>query len=158
SLRTSVLLSTSGKPPRTILVTSGHPGEGKTTTAVYLAMALEQLGGKVLVVDSDMRRPRVAAALKLPSTAAGLSTHLTGQFSLEDSVVPTGIPNLDAVLCGPIPPNPAELLSSDVMRRFLDEAQQRYDYVLLDSPPVLHVSDARILASQVDAVILVVHG
>lgn len=158
SLRTSVLLSTSGRPPRVILITSGQPGEGKTTTAVNLAMALVQLGGRVLVVDSDMRRPRIGTMLQLPNTPAGLSTHLTGQFSLEDVVVETQIPNLYAVPCGPVPPNPAELISSELMRRFLEQAAQQFSYVLLDSPPVLHVSDARILAAQVEAVILVAHG
>lgn len=158
SLRTSVLLSTSGRPPRVLLITSGQPGEGKTTTTVNLAIALVQLGGRVLVVDSDMRRPRIGTLLKLPTTPAGLSTYLTGQFPLDDVMVGTHVPNLYAVSCGPVPPNPAELLSSKLMRQFLDQAAQKFDYVLLDSPPVLHVSDARILAAQVEAVILVAHG
>ena len=158
SLRTSVLLSTSGRPPRVMLITSGQPGEGKTTTTVNLAIALVQLGGRVLVVDSDMRRPRIGTLLKLPTTPAGLSTYLTGQFPLEDVLVGTHVPNLYAVSCGPVPPNPAELLSSKLMRQFLEQAAQKFDYVLLDSPPVLHVSDARILASQVEAVVLVAHG
>jgi len=158
SLRTSVLLSTSGRPPRIILVTSGHPGEGKTTTVVNLAVALGQLGSRVLAVDSDMRRPRIGTLLKVPATPAGLSTFLTGQFDLDDVVTPTQIPNLFVVPCGPIPPNPAELLSSQSMRAFLEQAPQKFDYVVLDSPPVLHVADARILAAQVEAVILVAHG
>ncbi len=158
SLRTSVLLSTSGRPPRVILITSGQPGEGKSTTAVNLAMALVQLGGRVLVVDSDMRRPRVATLLMLKAGSAGLSTYLTGQCTLDEAVVATKIPNLHAIPCGPVPPNPAELLSSDPMRQLLEQAPQKFDYVVLDSPPVLHVSDARILAAQVEAVILVAHG
>jgi capsular exopolysaccharide synthesis family protein len=111
-----------------------------------------------LVVDSDMRRPRIGSLLKLPATPAGLSTYLTGQFELEDVVTPTSVPNLFAVLCGPIPPNPAELLSSAQIREFLEQTSKQFDYVVLDSPPVLHVSDARILAAQVEAVILVTHG
>ena len=159
SLRTSVLLSTSGRPPRVILVTSGHPGEGKTTTAVNLSVALTQLGSRVLLADSDMRRPRIGSILKLPANpAGGLSTLLTGQFELNDVVATTQIPNLFAIPCGPIPPNPAELLASSSMQRFLEEAAQTYDYVVLDSPPVLHVTDARVLAPQVEAVILVAHG
>jgi capsular exopolysaccharide synthesis family protein len=158
SLRTSVLLSTSGRPPRVILVTSGHPGEGKTTTVVNLAITLVQLGGRVLAVDSDMRRPRISSVLKIPPMPTGLSTYLTGQFDLEDVIVPTKVPNLFALPCGPIPPNPAELLSSDSMKRFFEEAAQKFDYLVLDSPPVLHVTDARILATQVEAVILVSHG
>ena len=158
SLRTSVLLSTSGRPPRVILVTSAQPGEGKTTTVVNLAIALVQLGGRVLVVDSDMRRPRINTLFKFPPTSTGLSTYLTGQSSLKDVVMATKIPNLHAILCGPVPPNPAELVSSELMRQLLAQAPQEFDYVLLDSPPVLHVSDARILAAQVEAVILVAHG
>jgi len=158
SLRTSVLLSTSGRPPRIILVTSGHPGEGKTTTVVNLAVALGQLGSRVLAVDSDMRRPRIGTLLKVAATPAGLSTFLTGQFDLDDVVMPTQVPNLFVVPCGPIPPNPAELLSSQSMGAFLEQAQKKFDYVVLDSPPVLHVADARILAAQVEAVILVAHG
>jgi len=158
SLRTSVLLSTSGRPPRIILVTSGHPGEGKTTTVVNLSTALTQLGSRVLTIDSDMRRPRVGSLMKLQSGPAGLSTYLTGQFSLDEVVVPTQIPNLFVVPCGPIPPNPAELLSSASMQRLIEEAAEKFDYVVLDSPPVLHVTDARILASQVEVVVLVAHG
>lgn len=158
SLRTSVLLSTSGRPPRILLVTSGQPGEGKTTTAVNLAIALVQLGGPVLVVDSDMRRPRIDKLLKLPSSPAGLSTYLTGQFSLEDVLTPTPVANLYAIPCGPVPPNPAELLSSQLMQQLLEQTSQKFQYVVLDSPPVLHVSDPRILAAQVEAVILVVHA
>lgn len=158
SLRTSVLLSTSGRPPRLILITSGQPGEGKTTTVANLGITLAQLGGRVLLVDSDMRRPRIGSLLKLAATPAGLSTFLTGQFSLDDVVVPTQVPNLLAIPCGPIPPNPAELLSSTLLRQLLEQVSQKFDYVLLDSPPVLHVSDSRILAAQVEAVILVTHG
>ena len=158
SLRTAVLLSASTRPPRVILVTSGQPGEGKTTTAVNLAIALVQLGGRVVIIDSDMRRPRVASLLKLPPSSTGLSTYLTGQFSVDDVIVESQIPNLCVIPCGPIPPNPAELLSSAPMNRLLEELQQRFEYVLLDSPPVLHVSDAQILATRVEAVILVIHG
>lgn len=158
SLRTSVLLSTSGRPPRLILVTSGQPGEGKTTTVVNLGIALAQLGGKVVVIDSDMRRPRVSALLKIAPATAGLSTCLTGQFKYSEVVVDTGIPNLYVIPCGPVPPNPAELLSSAQMQQLLQDLQETFDYVLLDSPPVLHVTDAQILATQVEATILVAHG
>lgn len=158
SLRTSVLLSSSGRPPKVLLITSGQPGEGKSTTVVNLAMTLVQLGGKVLVIDTDMRRPRVASLLQLKNSPIGLSTYLTGQSTLDEVIVPTSVPQLFAVPCGPIPPNPAELISSEPMRQLLEDAPKRFDYVILDSPPVLHVSDARILAAQVEAVILVAHG
>jgi capsular exopolysaccharide synthesis family protein len=158
SLRTSVLLSSSGQPPRVILVTSGHPGEGKTTTAVNLAIAMVQLGKRVLIVDSDMRRPRVGTLLKLAPTTAGLSTYLTGQYTFDDVIQSTSIPDLFAVTCGPIPPNPAELLSSSQMNQFIAEAPTKFDYVIFDSPPVLHVADSRILGAQVEAAVLVTHG
>ena len=158
SLRTSVLLSTSGRPPRVILVTSGHPGEGKTTTAVNLAISLVQLGGHVLVVDSDMRRPRVGTLLKMQNAATGLSTYLTGKYTLDEVIAPTNIKNLCAILSGPIPPNPAELLSSAMMQQLLTDAPKKFDYVILDSPPVLHVTDAQILAARVEATVLVTHG
>ena len=158
SLRTSLLLSSSGRPPRVVLITSGQPGEGKTTTLVNLGIALVHLGGRVVLIDSDMRRPRVSALLKLPAAAAGLSTYLTGQSAIDDVITPTAIANLFVIPCGPTPPNPAELLSSHLMTALLKQAGQKFDYVLLDSPPVLHVSDARILATRVEAVILVVQG
>lgn len=158
SLRTSVLLSTSGRPPRIILITSAQPGEGKTTTVVNLAITLAQLGSRVLVVDSDMRKPRIAGLLKIKVSPVGLSTYLTGQSTLDESVVDTPIPNLYAVPCGPVPPNPAELLSSELMGKLISEGREKFDYVLMDSPPVLHVADSRILAAQVEAVILVAHG
>jgi capsular exopolysaccharide synthesis family protein len=141
-----------------ILITSGHPGEGKTTTALNLAIALGQLGGPVLVVDSDMRRPRVGTLLKLQNGGTGLSTYLTGKYPLEEVITPTSTPGLYAIPCGPIPPNPAELLSSRLMQDLLVRAPQKFEYVILDSPPVLHVSDARILAARVEAAVLVVHG
>jgi capsular exopolysaccharide synthesis family protein len=96
--------------------------------------------------------------LKVPVAQAGLSTYLAGQFTFDDVVTPTAVPNLYTVPCGPIPPNPAELLSSAQLREFLEQASAKFDYVVLDSPPVLHVSDARILATRVEAVILVAHG
>jgi succinoglycan biosynthesis transport protein ExoP len=158
SLRTSVLLSASGRPPRSILITSGQPGEGKTTTTVNLAIALAQLGGRAVVIESDMRRPRIGSLLDIAPTSKGLSTLLTGQFTLDQVLVQSKIPGLYAVCCGPLPPNPAELMSSPPMHQLLEELQKRFEYVLLDSPPVLNVADARILATQVEAVILVTHG
>jgi capsular exopolysaccharide synthesis family protein len=105
-----------------------------------------------------MRRPRIATILKLPPSFKGLSTFLTGQCDLKEVVVETGIPNLDAIPCGPIPPNPVELFSSPTMQDLLVGLRKQFEYVVLDSPPVLHVSDAQVLASQVDAAILVTHG
>jgi capsular exopolysaccharide synthesis family protein len=141
-----------------ILVTSAHPGEGKTTTALNLAIALAQLGVKALIIDSDMRRPRVSALLDLQDSPRGLSTYLTGTYEFDEVACPTKYPNLSAITCGPIPPNPAELLSSEMMRKLLAEASSKFEYIVLDSPPVLHVSDSRILAAEVEATVLVAHG
>jgi capsular exopolysaccharide synthesis family protein len=158
SLRTAILLSTPGKPPRVIVLTSAQPAEGKTKTAVNLSIILAQLGSRVLLVDSDMRRPRTATVLKLPASSTGLSTYLVGQSGFEESIVESHIPNLYVVPCGPIPPNPAELVASGMMKQLLAEAAAKFDYVILDSPPVLHVTDGRVLAAQADAVMLVVWG
>jgi succinoglycan biosynthesis transport protein ExoP len=157
SLRVSILLSTSNRL-RTMLVTSAQPGEGKTTTAVNLAITLAQLGSRVLVIDADMRKPRVGEVLRVEANGRGLSTCLAGQHSLEESVASTLIPNVFVLPCGPVPPNPPELLSSKAMRQLLSDAKDQFDFVLLDSPPLLMVSDGRVLASQADGVILVAHG
>ena len=157
SLRTSVLLSTANQPPRTLLVSSSQPGEGKTTISINLSISLAQLGQRVLLIDGDMRRPCVRKALDLPNSL-GLVSFLTGQQDWRAAVHPVGVPHLDALVCGPLPPNPAELLSSERMRTLLHEASQEYQFVLVDSPPLLNVADSRILATLVDGLVLVVRG
>ncbi len=156
SLRTSVLLSTADRPPRTLLVTSSQPSEGKTTISINLAISLAQLGRRVLLIDADMRRPSVRKAFDLPNSL-GLVSYLTGQQDWR-AVQPSGLPNLDILVCGPVPPNPAELLSSERMRTLLSEAKTEYDFVVVDSPPLLNVADSRILATLVEGVMLVVKG
>ncbi|MFQ5926343.1 MAG: GumC family protein [Terriglobia bacterium] len=158
SLRTSVLLSTAEQPPRSLLFTSAQPGEGKTTVSVNLAISLVQLGQRVLLIDADMRRPCVHKALECKDSSRGLVSYLTGQQAWQAIVQPTRVPGLDAVTCGPVPPNPAELLSSERMRTLVREAIANYQFVLLDSPPLLNVADARILAILVEGVVLVVQG
>jgi succinoglycan biosynthesis transport protein ExoP len=158
SLRTSILLSRARQSPRVIVVTSAEVGEGKTRTAVNLAATLAQLGSRVLLVDSDMRKPRIAAVLKLADSPIGLSTYLAGQSMFAESLVPCDVPNLHVLACGPVPPNPAELVSSTMMTQLLAEGLERFDYVILDSPPLLHVTDGSILATQAEVVLLVVHG
>ena len=157
SLRTSVLLSSANQPPRTLLVSSSQPGEGKTTISVNLSISLAQLGQRVLLIDGDMRRPCIRKALGLPKSL-GLVSFLTGQQDWRTAVCPAGVPHLDALVCGPLPPNPAELLSSERMRTLLQEAAQEYQFVLVDSPPLLNVADSRILATLVDGLVLVVRG
>ena len=156
-LRTSVLLSSAGKPPKTILFTSGQPGDGKTTTAVNTSVSLAQLGAKVLLIDCDLRRPTVHRALRIPKQR-GLSGYLSSEAQPEDVVQETRVPNLSAITCGAIPPNPAELLASDRMRALLAWASEHYEHVLLDSPPLLSVTDPVILSTRVDGVILVVQA
>jgi capsular exopolysaccharide synthesis family protein len=157
SLRTSVLLSTADQPPRTLLVSSSQPGEGKTTISANLAISLAQLGRRVLLIDGDMRRPSVRKVFETPN-GLGLVSYLTGQQDWRLEARPAGIENLYVLACGPVPPNPAELLSSERMRTLLEEAKAEYQFVLVDSPPLLNVADSRILATMVEGVVLVVKG
>jgi succinoglycan biosynthesis transport protein ExoP len=155
-LRTSVILSASGSSANSILVTSAQPGEGKTTVAVNLAFSLAQLGQPVLLVDADMRRPSVQNYF--PETGSRLSDYLAGQGAWQELVSPTSISRLSVLHCGSIPENPSELLSSDRMRALIRESKATYRFVILDSPPLLHRADSRILGSMVGATILVVKG
>jgi succinoglycan biosynthesis transport protein ExoP len=155
-LRTSVILSASGRFANSILVTSARPGEGKTTVAVNLAFSLAQLGQPVLLVDADMRRPSVQKYF--PETGSRLSDYLAGQGAWQELVNPTSIGRLYVLHCGHIPENPSELLSSDRMRALIRESMATYRFVILDSPPLLHRADSRILGSMVGATILVVKG
>jgi len=154
ALRTSVLLSRPEGGHQVLLVTSSNPGEGKTSTAVNLALALAQSGGDVLLIDCDFREPRVARNLAL-TNQRGLSDVLLRRLDLKDAMVRLASPELWVFPSGPKPPNPADLLSSRPMRKLLQELRSRFTSIVIDSPPVLMISDANILASQVDAVILV---
>ncbi len=157
SLRTSVLLSTATRPPRSLVFVSAEPSEGKTTVCNNLAISLAQLGKRVLVVDADMRRPTIHNFYHL-SNASGLVNCLTGDSEWPSLVQPSGLERLDCLVCGPIPPNPSELLSSDRMRELIAEASTEYDLVLVDAPPLLNVADGRILCTMVEGTILVVKG
>lgn len=158
ALRTSILLSTSKHPPQVILITSGQPREGKTTTALNLAITLAQRGDQVVLIDSDLRRPRVHRSLNV-SNEVGLSSFLAGNASIDGLTKPVpGIPNLSVIAAGPAPPNPAELLSSEPITTLLAELRRQFDFVILDSPPTITVADSMILAAHADGVILVAHG
>lgn len=154
SLRTSILLS-ANPIPKVILVTSALPGEGKTTTTVNLAATLASLGSRVVIVDCDMRRPAVHRAAGVKNSP-GFVQCLTGRVTLSEAILQaSGIPNLSIIPCGPIPPNPAEVLSSPMTSKLLRKLHEGFEYVLLDSPPILSVADSRILATLTDAVVLV---
>ncbi len=159
SLRTSLLLSTVGQAPKRILFTSATPSEGKTTVATNLACVLAQGGERVLIIDADLRRPNVHHRFGL-NGRVGLTTLLTGATSFEDSLqkVPE-IPNLDVLPSGPVPPLPTEMLSSEAMNALLAKCSDLYTHIVIDSPPILSVTDGVILARDADAVVLVVrHG
>ncbi len=156
-LRTSVLLSAAGAPPKTILFTSGQPGEGKTTTAINTAISMAQLGSSVLLIDADLRRPTVHRIFKL-NQAGGLSTFLSRQVELDSLIHKLWVPNLSILPCGPIPPNPAELISSERMKELLRVLSGRFDHILIDSPPLINVTDPVILSTMVDGVILVIQA
>jgi len=156
-LRTSVLLSSTEKPPKTILITSGQPGEGKTTTAVNTAISLAQLGASVLIIDCDLRKPSVHKVLGVDHVV-GLSTYLSRRGELDDVIQKLPIANLSVLTSGRIPPNPAEMISSARMKEMLALLSERYDHIIIDSPPLLKVTDPVILSTMADGVILVVHG
>jgi capsular exopolysaccharide synthesis family protein len=156
-LRTSMLLSAADRPPKIVLVTSGQAGEGKTTTVVNTAISLGQLGASVLIIDCDLRKPATHKLLNVEHQN-GLSTYLSRETEINGLIRKLPIGNLSLLPCGPIPPNPAELLSSNKMKNMLALLSESYDHILIDSPPLLSVTDSVILSTMVDGVILVVHG
>jgi len=156
-MRAAVLFSAPDDPPRVALVTSALAAEGKTVASLNLAAALAESGSRVVLVDADLRHPRCHTALRVANDP-GLSTFLAGHVDLESVVYRLDRSRLFLVPAGPPPPNPAELVSSPRMRRALAELRQEYDFVILDTPPVLPATDAIVLAREVDGVVLVVKG
>ena len=157
SIRTSILLSVSEMPPKTLVVSSPNPGEGKTTTLVNTAIALAQTGARVLIVDADMRRPRVHKIFA-DGNGAGLSNFLSGNAKVEAIIQNSDIPNLFYVPSGPIPPNPSELLGSNLFKSMINLFMEKFDHLLIDSPPILGFADSTILSTVADGVIMVVVG
>jgi capsular exopolysaccharide synthesis family protein len=160
ALRTSILLSQADHPPQVILVTSALPREGKTTAAANLAVTLAQLGDRTVLVDADLRKPGVGRLLNLAGGKyAGLSSYLAGVSSLDLVSVPhPAIPNLVAIPTGPLPPNPADLLSSHKLADAIAELRTKFKFIVIDSPPVMAATDAVILSVQADGVLLVVRS
>jgi len=157
-LRTSLLLSSAGQPPKTVLVTSSQPSEGKTTTAVNTAVMLAQTGAEVVILDCDLRRPRIHSHFGLPN-ARGVTNYLSGDANVSSLIQQYDkLPNLKIITSGPVPPNSAELLGSEEMRRLLALLSENFAHIIVDSPPAISFTDASILSTMVDGVMLVVHG
>ncbi len=155
SVRTNLLFMSPDKPFRRMLVTSSGPQEGKSTTTINLGIAMAQSGSRVLLVDTDMRRPRLHKAFGVPNDA-GVSSLVVGEGAIEKAVKSTDIPGLFLLPCGPIPPNPAELLHTQAFADLLNQLGDRFDKVILDSPPAGAVADAVVLSTQVDGVVMIV--
>src|SRR2546430_613045 len=159
-LRTPVLLFTARLAPKTLLITSSLPGEGKTTTAVNTAITLAQTGASVVIIDADMRRPRLRSIFDLPERE-GLSSILSSETKPEDmlhAIHRDEATGLNVLASGPIPPNPAELLGSEQMRKLIAVLSGAFTHIVIDSPPVSSFTDGVLIASMVDGVLLVVHG
>lgn len=152
-IRSSLLLSSADHPPKTILITSARPQEGKTATTLNLARTMAQISKNVLIIDADMRKPRIHTLMGVPNTK-GLSTYLSGN-SDERNIHITKENNISCIPSGPIPPNPVELISSNRMKSLLDDMKDEYDYIFIDSPPILHLADGLILSTLVEGTVLV---
>lgn len=158
ALRTSLLLSNLGAPPKVIMVTSARPQEGKTTTSINTAIVLAQKGTRVLLMDADLRRPSIHKTFGM-GPRSGLSNVLTGSATLHQTIVASPIlPNLFIMPAGTPPPNPAELLASSNMRDLIAELRELYDHIVIDTPPTLSVTDAVVLSPRADATILVIRS
>lgn len=156
-LRTNLHFLAVDNPPRTIVVTSSSPSEGKSTTAINLALALAEANHTVALVDADLRRPRLAKYLGLVGSV-GFSTVLSGGAPLKDVLQQTKFPRLTVLAAGPIPPNPSELLGSNAAKKLVDELRTRFDYVIIDSPPLLAVTDSAVVSANADGALVVVRA
>ncbi|MFA1713798.1 CpsD/CapB family tyrosine-protein kinase [Peribacillus frigoritolerans] len=154
TIRTNLQFSAVEKDIRTMIFTSANAGEGKSTTSINVAAVFSQQGKRILIIDADLRKPSVHTNFNMENYL-GLTNIISKQNQLLDVVQPSIYPNLDVLTSGPIPPNPSELLGSNGMVTVLDEAKLHYDLVILDTPPVNAVTDAQVLASMTDGVVLV---
>lgn len=156
-LRTNLQFLSLDKPVQHLVVTGSVPDEGKTLTVANLGIVQAQAGKRVIIVDADLRRPSLNQRFELPGHA-GLTTWLAGEATLEEVLQPTHLPGLYLLASGPIPPNPAELLGSSRLTQLMVELSGAADLIIWDTPPVLNVSDASVLAARADGVILVVRA
>lgn len=154
-IRNNLHFTSVDKEIKTIVVTSPEPADGKSTTAANLAIVIAQQGDKVLLVDTDLRKPSLHYSFSL-SNIDGLTRVLTNEDSLEEAIYKTNIYNLDILTSGPIPPNPSELLNSKAMERIIEELKGLYEYIIFDTPPLLVVTDSQVMASKCDGVVMVV--
>ena len=153
TLRTNLLFALRGEGCKRFCITSSMPGEGKSITILNLAISIAQTGKRVLLIDADLRRPALARLLAV-NPAPGLSNVLADQATLSEAIRAETYPNLDVMLSGDIPPNPSELLSSEQMVKLVEDVSRKYDYVLVDAPPVNLVSDCCIVANMLDGIVL----
>lgn len=155
TIRTNIQFALVDQELKTLMITSVGPGEGKSTTSANLAVVFAQQGKKVLLVDADLRKPTVHYTFSLLNTV-GLSSVITRQLTLQEAIEGSGVENLSVLSSGPIPPNPAEMLSSNAMDEFLEEARESFDLIIFDTPPILAVTDGQILANKCDGSLLVI--
>lgn len=154
-IRTNIQFSSVDKNMKTIVITSPEPSDGKSTTAANLAIVLAQQGKPVLLVDADLRKPTVHFAFNA-SNINGLTSILAKRISFDDAIVKTFVPNLSILTSGTIPPNPSELLASNAMETLVDELTPMFEYIIFDTPPILAVADAQIIANKCDGAVMVV--
>ena len=156
TIRTNINFSTPDKDLKTMVITSSIPGEGKSTVSSNVAVVFSQEGKRVLLVDADMRKPTVHHTFAITNTC-GLANVLTRQATIDEVIQESGVEGLQIMTCGPIPPNPAELLASQMMTTVMNDLVSRYDVVIFDAPPILSVTDSQILANKCDGTLLVVN-
>lgn len=154
-IRTNILFSSIDKEIKSIIVTSPEPSDGKSTTAANLAVVLAQQGKRVILVDSDLRRPSLHYSFRV-SNLVGLTNVLRKEELLLDAIAQTDVSNLEVLTSGDIPPNPSELLNTKAMEHLMKELKAMYDFVVYDTPPLIAVTDAQIIANRCDGVVMVV--
>ncbi|MFU0784644.1 MAG: non-specific protein-tyrosine kinase [Thermoanaerobacterium thermosaccharolyticum] len=155
TLRTNIQFSSFDKKIQTIMITSSGPGEGKSTTASNLAVVMAESGSSTILIDCDQRKPRLHKIF-LTSNQTGLSDILAGKVVFEDAIKDVGVGNLTLLTSGTRPPNPSELMASRKMKKFIDELKNRYEYIIIDTPPVIAVTDAQLLSRYADGCLLVI--